>query len=83
MLAPCPGCRLAGCAALFFLLYHFKYVSCELDQLSGRYRVSTVERSRFNVAICVIHESRGQQIHRSTHAGGKRGERSGYIWLDC
>ena len=37
VLAPCPGCRLAGCAVLVFLQKYFKYVICEFDQLSGRY----------------------------------------------
>ena len=36
---------------------------------------SNVERSRFNVAISVINESRGQFIHRSTRFQGRRWEK--------
>ena len=35
MLAPCSGCRLAGC----------EYVICELDQLSGRYLIYNILRA--------------------------------------
>ena len=54
---------------------YFKYVSCEFDQLSGRYRVLAVERSRFNVARCVMNQFRGKYIHRSNRVQGRREER--------
>ena len=57
VLAPYPGCRLAG-GAVLLKKTHFKYVSCELDQLKDRYCNPTVERSRFNVASCVVQKKK-------------------------
>ena len=42
--------------------------------MSGHYGISTVERPIFNVANCVVNESRGQYMHWNTCIQGGKGE---------
>ena len=70
MLAPCPDCLSA-------VLVFRKINSSTSAVSSTSWAVDTDptgERSRFNVASCVIHESRGQYIQRSTAVFAYRGE---------
>ena len=77
-----PGLPAGRVCCTRFLQSYFKYVSCELDKLSGRYWFPTVERPRFNVASCVINDSVAANTWEYSHTGERGGERGpgAYGW---